>query len=135
VTEKSTIGESAWTFLSPGPSWTWGVVCDSEGDTCNDPAMHPPDFYDLPTPNSKCWFLGASDPSLSSPIESYPYAVGVLEYHVAEEGEIQWLIDGPNTGLMLTGFATYVFDEPGEVCTGTAATATTSWGSVKMLFR
>jgi|GEM_PF-4311527 len=113
VTDKEKIGNATFTYTSP-TGWTNFTVFASDTGT------FPIDISEFITdryPNYKCWSISAYDFSFESPVPANtPYAVGTLQYQVADEGCIQWVLDGPFSAVQTTGFSTLYFEGPDETC-------------------
>jgi hypothetical protein len=138
VTDKDKIGNATFTYTSP-TGWTNFTVFASDTGTF---PIEISEFITDRYPDYKCWSISAYDFTFGSPIPANtPYAVGTLQYQVAEEGCIQWVLDGPFSAVLTTGFSTLYFEGPGETCdtvpcatpylpapTGLLASVDSCWG-------
>jgi hypothetical protein len=138
ITDKSRIGQASWTHNLPEEWMHFDAIASDTGFVF---PLELSVFITARYPNCRCWYVSACDWTFQNPITVFPSAIGTLTYEVAEEGCIQWVIDGPNTAVMTgTSFGSLYFGGPGETCDTLSCEAVTaaqasSWGSVKALFR
>ncbi|RPJ44779.1 MAG: hypothetical protein EHM19_06235, partial [Candidatus Latescibacterota bacterium] len=66
-------------------------------------------------PDFRCWLVQSTDWTFSDPLGS-PAAVGTFRFRVAEEGPIEWLLDGAESGYMSTQFLSHYFTDPEMTC-------------------
>ncbi len=113
VTDKEKIGNATFTYTSP-TGWTNFTVFASDTGTF---PIEISEFITDQYPDYKCWSISAYDFTFQNAVPANtPYAVGTLQYQVADEGCIQWVLDGPFSAVQTTGFSTLYFEEPGETC-------------------
>jgi hypothetical protein len=147
VTDKAHIGQALWTY-SDLPDWLAPRPAVASDTSSSFPVVVS-EFITDTYPDYKCWFVCPGFLEQGVPLSGrwppwppvYPYRFGTLQYEVAEEGCLQWVVDGSNTAyLTWSGWTSRYFDEPGETCdttscSGVTGTGQASWGGVKSLFR
>lgn len=133
TTEKSRVTSESFVYNSPGV-WTDNPLRDSEEQ---DFPIIPSPSITTTYPNYKCWMVQSTDFTFSTPFTAEPKVLGTFTYNTAaEETWIPWILDGPNCGyLTATTFISGTFSGAGEVCDHTYRTESSSWGSVKKMFR
>ncbi|MBN1826968.1 MAG: hypothetical protein JW958_11955 [Candidatus Eisenbacteria bacterium] len=123
-------------------SWSWEYEVYASWSTVNIVSEHTP-YVAIPVsasisstyPKARCFMLQATDWSLGNLLSS-PVTCGTFTYQVADEGSIQFIIDGANTSVFYwPAGVNVVFDEAGQACPENTGTEAQSWGSIKKLFR
>lgn len=101
-----------WDYDSPD-GWTNTPIRTTGGSS---PIFAVSDWILETYPDYRCWLVQSTCFNFGGPLMTFPAPLGRFDFEVAEEGAIEWILDGPGIGYFASDFSTVIFDDPGQTC-------------------
>jgi hypothetical protein len=104
----------SWEYATP-EDWDDVEIWDSDEQVREGKRFPVSEWIPGLFPDYKCWLVQSTDWSFQNPM-TFPAPIGTFRFRVAEEGPIEWLIDGVESAYMSTEFLSHFFTEPEQTC-------------------
>lgn len=119
VKDRAKVSFLSWEYDTP-EDWTDIPILTNDGGIrgdlrVGDLLLRRSEWIETLYPDSRCWIVQSTDFGFTSPI-GLPHGLGAFEFVVAEEGPIEWIIDGANAAYLTPDLETIIIAEDGSTC-------------------